>query len=214
MPDPPSQDPEADAALRRIWFREEILPHEAKLRDFVRRVGRGRVDVDDLVQDTLVRLISSQNWRQIAQPAAFMRATARNLVIDALRREKVVAIDMPGDLDGPGFVDRTPDAERALMAKQELSRLAAAVAELPQQQRRVFTLRKVYGLSLSAIADRLGLSVSTVEKHLVRSLRACSQRLAQDVDPGPDPKAEHGPRGETASGGHQRRGRPLGRAPR
>lgn len=214
MADTPSSETDADADLRRVWFRESILPHEAKLRDYVRRIGRGRIDVDDLVHDTLVRLISTQNWRQVTQPAAFMRTTARNLVIDALRREKVVAIDMPGDLEGAGFVDQAPDAQRTLEAKQTLRRLAAVVAALPQQQRRVFTLRKVYGLSLGVIADRMGLSVSTVEKHLVRSLRTCSERLAHDADPGPDPKAEDGPRGETSSRGHQRRSRPLGRAPR
>jgi RNA polymerase sigma-70 factor (ECF subfamily) len=208
----PDKDPETEA--KRKWFRTSVLPHEPQLRDYIRRIGRGRIDVEDLSQDVLVRLFSNQNWRQVQQPAAFMRAMARNLVIDALRREKVVAIEFQGDLEGSAFADETAGPEEVLIGRDDLRRLAAAVVQLPPQQRRVFTLRKVYGLSLGAIAERLGLSVSTVEKHLVRGLRSCSERLAQDLGPGPDSQSDNGPSSTPTSKQRQRHGRPLGRTPR
>ena len=100
MSDSPFPDRDTAADAKRHWFRASVLPHEPQLRDYIRRIGRGRIDVDDLTQDVLVRLFSNQNSRQAQQPAAFMRAMARNMVIDALRREKVVAIEFQGDLEG------------------------------------------------------------------------------------------------------------------
>jgi RNA polymerase sigma-70 factor (ECF subfamily) len=214
MSDSPFPDDETEADAKRRWFRTSVLPHEPQLRDYVRRIGRGRIDAEDLAQDVLVRLFSNPNWRGVQQPAAFMRAMARNLVIDGLRREKVVAIEFQGDLEGSVFVDDAPTPEDVLAGREELRRLAAAVADLPPQQRRVFTMRKVYGLSLGAIAEQLGLSVSTVEKHLVRGLRSCSERLARDLEPPPDRKTDNGRRSETAPRGPQPRGRPVGRSSR
>jgi RNA polymerase sigma-70 factor (ECF subfamily) len=68
-----------------------------------------------------------------------------------------------------------------LESREELRALADAIAELPAQCRRVFTLRKVYSLSPDEIAVRLGLSVSTVEKHLVKGLRYCSDKLGRRI---------------------------------
>jgi RNA polymerase sigma-70 factor (ECF subfamily) len=101
----------------------------------------------------------------------------------------VVTIDFVADMGAMGLADDAPDPEATAMARDELRRLRAIVAGLPTQQRRVFTLRKVYGMSPQAIADRLGLSVSTVEKHLVKAVRLCAEALArEDEAPGGRPK--------------------------
>jgi RNA polymerase sigma-70 factor (ECF subfamily) len=139
--------------------------------------------VDDLVHDTLIRAITTHNWREVGRPWAFLRSIARNLLIDSLRRQKVVTIELTGEWDSNAFADETPGPEAELLARDELKRLAEAIAALPPQQRKVFTMRKVQGLNIPTIADRLGLSVSTVEKHLVRALRACADRLRGLDDP-------------------------------
>jgi len=164
---------------RRAWFRREILPLEPRLRAYLRRIAPKDVDVDDLTHDILVRLISTPGWRQVTAPSAFVRTTARNLVFDLLRRRRVVPIDFVADLEAVEFLDPGCDAETALIGRDELRLLSKLVDELPPQCRRVFTLRKIHGLSPGEIAERLGLSVSTVEKHLVKALRICSEGLAR-----------------------------------
>lgn len=117
--------------------------------------------------------------------------TARNVVYDNLRRQKVVAIDYVADPGMLGHADGAPSPEASALARDELRQLRALVAALPTQCRRVFTLRKVYGLSPREIADRLGLSVSTVEKHLVKAVRLCSEGLQRELPrgrAGPDRK--------------------------
>lgn len=176
---------QADHEARRAWFRREILPLEAELRGYIRRLTHDANATEDLLHDTFARIIAADSWREVESPAGFAIRTARNVVYDSLRRQKVVAIDYVADVGALGLVDETPGAEETLVARDELKRLRAIVEALPTQQRRVFTLRKVYGMSPQAIADRLGLSVSTVEKHLVKAVRTCADALAREVEAPP-----------------------------
>jgi RNA polymerase sigma-70 factor (ECF subfamily) len=174
---------------RRAWFRREILPLEPELRAYIRRLTRDPAPAEDLLHDTFARIIAADSWREIDSPAGFAIRTARNVVYDALRRQKVVAIEFVADVGAFGLADNAADPEQALVARDELKRLRAIVEALPTQQRRVFTLRKVYALPPAEIAERLGLSVSTVEKHLVKAVRACAEALArEDETPTARPK--------------------------
>lgn len=173
-----------DDEARRAWFREAILPLEPELLARARRLARrGGPEPEDLVHDTFARAIATKGWREIDNPSAFAMRILANLALDHFRRRKVVAIDAVADLEELGFIDEGPDPQATVLARDELRRLARIVADLPPQCRRVFTLRKVYGLSCPQIADELGISVSTVEKHLVKGLRTCSEKLAPDAKP-------------------------------
>jgi RNA polymerase sigma-70 factor (ECF subfamily) len=172
----------AEQEARRAWFRREILPLEPELRGYIRRLTRDGAVVEDLLHDTFARIIAAESWREIDSPAGFAIRTARNVVYDSLRRQKIVAIDFVADVGAFGLADEGADPEATLVARDELRRLRAIVEALPTQQRRVFTLRKIYGMSPQAIADRLGLSVSTVEKHLVKAVRLCAEALAREDD--------------------------------
>jgi RNA polymerase sigma-70 factor (ECF subfamily) len=171
---------------RRAWFRREILPLEPELRAYARRLAHDDARAEDLLHDAFARIIAVETWREVDSPAAFATRTLRNVAYDLARRQKVVAIDFVADLEVFGLADTGPDPEAALVARDELRRLRAIVERLPEQCRRVFTLRKVYDLPPGAIAERLGLSVSTVEKHLVKAVRLCAEALARDDAPAPD----------------------------
>ncbi len=55
--------------------------------------------------------------------------------------------------------------------------LCRAVRELPVQCRRAFVLKKVYGMSRKEIADYMGLSESTVQKHIAKGMVMCTEYL-------------------------------------
>lgn len=167
---------------RQEWFRCEVLPLEPMLRAYIRRLAHPVLEVDDLVQDVMTRIITYENWRNITTPMTFVMKIARNLVFDEFRRRKVVSISFLPDMDVLGRAAQNPGPEAALLARDELNLVLEAVAEMSPQCRRVFTLRKVYCFPPNEIAERLGLSVSTVEKHLVKALRLCSERLAQSSE--------------------------------
>ena len=167
---------------RRAWFRREILPLEPDLLAYARRFCRdGQNDPEDLVHEAFARAIACRTWREVGNPAAFATRIVRNCALDALRRRKVLTITAVADFERIEPIDEAPGAQMLLESREELRLLADAISELPTQCRRVFTLRKVYSLSPEDIAVRLGLSVSTVEKHLVKGLRYCSDRLGRRI---------------------------------
>jgi RNA polymerase sigma-70 factor (ECF subfamily) len=171
-----------DDEHRRAWFRREILPLEPDLLAYARQFCRdGQTDPEDLVHETFARAIACRTWREVSNPAAFATRILRNCALDALRRRKVLTITAVADFERIEPIDETPGAHMMLESREELRALADAIAELPAQCRRVFTLRKVYSLSPDEIAVRLGLSVSTVEKHLVKGLRYCSDKLGRRI---------------------------------
>jgi RNA polymerase sigma-70 factor (ECF subfamily) len=128
----------------------------------------GRADeVDDLVAECLARAYAVPDFGRFDAGRAFLFQIARNLLIDAARREKVVSLDLMADLD---LLQVDGRVEAGLQARDELRRLQASIDTLPIQCRRVFLLRRVYDRSTTEIAEEMGLSVSTVEKHLTKAV--------------------------------------------
>lgn len=170
----------SDDEERRRWFRREVLPLERGLIDYAARFcRRGDCEPTDLVHETFARLIGYSGWRDIENPRAFATQTLKNCAIDASRRRSVVPIDVMVSINLYDAPDPAAGPEQTVLAQDELRELRAAVTRLPNQCRKVFTLRKIYGLSHAEIAVRLGISVSTVEKHLVKGLRLCSEMLGR-----------------------------------
>lgn len=165
------------------WLRDEVLPLEGELRAYLRRYF-GAEDVRDLVQQCYVQLCAMPDHEGIQSPRAFVFTLARNIAIQRLRHERIVPMDLVAEIeqcsDGQGA---SPSAERAYGAREELQRLARAVEQLPEQCRRVFTLRKVYGYSQKEIAQRLGIAENTVEKHVAKGVRLCAEYLASSPTP-------------------------------
>jgi RNA polymerase sigma factor (sigma-70 family) len=157
--------PPQDAEQAR-WFAEEVQPHEASLRAYLRNKFPAHPDLDDLVQETYARLLEARERHPLHAPRSFLFATARNAAFDFFRRRKVAPIDGLAEIDLlPVFEDR-PGVAETVCHDQELQLLAAAIQALPDRCREVVTLRKIYGLSHRDIADQLGISVHTVNAQI------------------------------------------------
>ena len=194
-----------DLGKRLAWFKATILPHEGALRARLRRVCPPGFDVDNLVAESLARAYQAHDIARITAGRSYLFAIARNLLIDAMRRETIVSLDFVADLD----VLRSDDAltERQIQARDELRWLQRLVDNLPPQPRKVFLLRRVHDLSLATIAVEMSLSVSTVEKHLVKALKLVAQARAEREDDELGRTAPHDvrPAGDRRPGGRLRR---------
>jgi DNA-directed RNA polymerase specialized sigma24 family protein len=71
--------------------------------------------------------------------------------------------------------DHALAADRAVIANETLRRIEAAIAGLPEQTRRIFELHRYEGLTQRALADRLGISTTAVEKHMRRAMRVLAE---------------------------------------
>lgn len=153
------------------WFAQEVHAHEGQLKAYLRGSFPSVHDVDDVVQESYLRVWKSRAARPIRSARAFLFQVARRLAIDVLRRRKTSRIDAVCDLAAlPVLVDG-PDAADAICQNEELRLLAQAIHALPARCREVMILRKIEGLPQKEIAVRLGITEGTVQIHVGRGLR-------------------------------------------
>jgi RNA polymerase sigma-70 factor (ECF subfamily) len=173
-----------DSELDR-WFAAEILPHEAALTRYVRRVWLNAADIADLRQDIYVRVYESAAQGRPQQPKHFLFAIARNLLSDRMRRSRIISIDYTQDLDSLNVLVDEISAEQRLSGQQELRRLVAALGRLSDRSRDAIWLRRIEGLTQREAAERLGLLETTLAGYLSRGLRALAESMFAEETPVP-----------------------------
>jgi len=171
--------PPQDAEQAR-WFAEEVLPHEEKLRAWLRSRFSAESDIDDILQEAYVRLLRARERGRLQSPKAFLFAIARNLVIDQIRRRKTIPLGALVENEALCVLDEAEDSNGAAARDKKLSMLTEAIQSLPDRCRQVFTLRKVYGLSQTEVAARLGISENTVSAQLTIGFNKCAEYVTKD----------------------------------
>lgn len=176
------------------------------LRRRLRRLVSDMDELDDLVAEVLARTYAYDRWREIRHGLAFMTRAAHNILIDQQRRETIVSIDYVADLEA---LHRSISYDEMYDARDALRHLEHVVESLSPQPRRAFLLRRVQGHSVGEVAEIMGISVSTVEKHLAKALARVMKARAEREDQGVVDRLGEGERTE----GDPRRGGDMGRSP-
>lgn len=161
------------------WFVREVLPHEAALLRYLARVWPNPADIHDIRHDAYVRILESAARLKPSAPKSLLFTTARNLMIDRARRNRIVPIDLMGDLDSLNVLVDEVTPERRASIRQQLMNVTNAVNRLPDKCRETLWLRRVEDLSQKEIAARLGISEGTVEKHMMRGARLLVDLLSE-----------------------------------
>jgi RNA polymerase sigma factor (sigma-70 family) len=154
-----------------------ILPHEAALTRYLKRLCRSSDEVPDLRQEAYIRVCESATRSRPRFPKTFLFATARNLVIDKARRERVVSIDYTQDETSLYLSIDELTPERRLAARQDLLQLTRAFDSLPEETRSVIWLRRVAGLSQREAAASLGIDESALEGRMTRGMRSLAKAV-------------------------------------
>lgn len=178
-PEPPDQT---------RWFTHEVQPHEPALRSWLRGLFPAMRDLDDIVQESYVRLIRAKKDGRVGYAKAYLFTTARNFALDLFRRNQVVTIEGVGDLERLSVLDEGPSVPDTVSKQEELHFLADAVRTLPDRCRQVLTLRLLYGLSHKEIATELKISEHTVKAQLAKGMRRCADYFSErDMTPPSSP---------------------------
>jgi RNA polymerase sigma factor (sigma-70 family) len=154
---------------------EAYLGNEVALKRYLRRFIRSREAADDLAQEAFLRAFAAESEKKIEAPKAFLFKVARNLALNELARQSSAAIEPLVDFDGQAVLidSNQVAADDVVDSRERIRLLARAVANLPPQCAKVFVLRKMKGMSQREIADRLNISVRTVENHVALGLSRC-----------------------------------------
>ncbi|WP_051414352.1 RNA polymerase sigma factor [Pseudoxanthomonas suwonensis] len=179
------------------WFAREVLAHERALVHYLQRCWPHRDELHDLRQEVYVRIYEAAARSRPTAPKAFLFATARHLMADRARRGRVVSIEPVGDFDSSNvyLIDEV-SPERWTGTRQALRRLVEALDRLPGRCREVVWLRRVEELSQKEVAQRLGISGRTVEKHLAKGMRLIADHL-YGGGPLPRPASRRAGQGDT-----------------
>jgi RNA polymerase sigma factor (sigma-70 family) len=170
---------------------ETIEREQGRLRNFIRKRVPDRRDVEDVLQDVFFELVEAQRlMKPIEEVGAWLFRVARNRIIDRFRKRRPESSTTPlpapdteeGDIGS--LEDMLPSAEagpEAAYARSVLlDELAAALGELPEDQRFVFVAHEIEGKSFRELASETGVSVNTLlsRKHYaVRHLRRRLQNI-------------------------------------
>lgn len=138
-------------------------------------------EIEDIVQETYVRICAVKTSEQILHPRSFLYRTAKNLALDHLKRaETRTNVSMEDDgINLDSDHDDTDQVYSRVSAMEDFEQFCEAVRHLPLQCRKAFVLKKVYGYSQKEIAEHLNISENTVEKHIAMGLSRCRQFMLQ-----------------------------------
>ncbi len=146
---------------------------------FARRVG-SRAEAEDLTQEVFLRMVRRLELEDVENVEAFVFRTAVNLLRDRSRRDKSQSVRKVE------FASRLTDVddlspERVFDSRQSLTHVIAVLEELDERTRDAFILHRLEGMKHAQIAELLGVSVSSVEKYIIKTLTLLAKRNAGDA---------------------------------
>ena len=150
------------------WFLREIVPLEAILMHYLRSNWRNASDIPDLRQEIYARVFEAARAQIPDNPKRFLFATARNLLINLVRHEQVVPMETFADFEAFDIAADAPEPDGAMIEKEELRRVKAALAQLPPRTRQAIELTFFDGLSRVEIARRMGVTKQTASKLIAK----------------------------------------------
>lgn len=138
------------------------------LHRYIRRFVRSSETAKEIVQEAFLRTYRERE--SIITLRAFLFSTARNLAAKEFRHRQTVERDTSRFDESRSHPD-CESLETGLLRDERNQLIQEAIDRLPPQCRAAFTLRVFHDYSYKEVADHLGISVKTVEKHIARAMR-------------------------------------------
>lgn len=145
--------------------------HHGWLHAWLRSKLGNAADAADLAQDTFIRVLNARNVQNIREPRSYLGSIAHALMVDKFRRRAVEQAYLAELAARP---EQTVDSpETRAMILETLVAVDTLLDGLGERTRRIFLAVQLEGLSYTATAERVGVSLNTVKKHLARAMTHC-----------------------------------------
>jgi len=155
--------------------------YSVALTRYFKKRGCQSATVDDLVQDVFIRLAGRVSGGEIKNPEAYLMQTASSVWKDFLRKRKTHAYVQHVEYDEKAHAVQDFSPEQIYQEKEKIDRLIVVLNELPTRTRQVFVLCRLEGMKQRLVANRLGVSVSSIEKHMVKAIAHLTQCFGDEI---------------------------------
>ncbi len=143
-----------------------LLDERTCLLRFVQRIVGNAANAEDVTQGLWLRIQRVDDHPPIENRKAYLYRLARNLALDHATADRRRAEVLAEAAELLLFSAEAVPEERSHIARDQLHHIAMTIAGLPERTQQIFALSRLEGLSQRDVADRLGISRPTVEKHL------------------------------------------------
>ncbi|MBO4314625.1 MAG: RNA polymerase sigma factor [Prevotella sp.] len=166
--------------MKKVSFRNDILPLKDTLYRLALRITLDSVEAEDIVQETMIKVWNRrEQWQEIESIEAFTLTICRNLSLDYLKKK--------GNQNEPfEEIDReTPDKSLTpyehIIQKDRVQTVKFIINSLPEKQRSCVQLRDFEGKAYKEIADIMGITEQQVKVNIFRARQTIKQKF-QEID--------------------------------
>ena len=145
--------------------------HHGWLQQWLRRKLGNAGDAADLAQDTFIRVLGKREVPDLQTPRAYLSTIARGLVADFFRRQNLERTYLDTLASLPA--QHVPSPEARALILEALTAIDAILDGMKPAVRQAFLLSQLEGLTYPAIAERLGVTVRTVNNYMVSAFEHC-----------------------------------------
>ena len=165
--------------MKKISFRNDVLPLKNELFRLALRITLNRVDAEDVVQETLIKVWNRRDkWDELESIEAFCLTICRNIAVDKMRKMENQNQSLEDEHDAP---DRSyaSNPEEQVMQQDRIRLVRRLIDNLPEKQRSVMQLRDFEGKSYKEIAQVLGISEEQVKINIFRARQTIKQKFIE-----------------------------------
>ena len=145
--------------------------HHGWLKGWLRKRLGNSCDAADLAQDTFVRVIKARNALEIREPRPYLSRVAKGLLVDLFRRRSLEQAWLEALANVPQV--EQPSLEEQAILLQALLQIDRMLQGLGAKVRQTFILSQFDGLTYPQIAERLNISVRSVNNYMAKAMEHC-----------------------------------------
>lgn len=152
-------------------FEAFFIKNYPKVKNFARRLLMQEQDAEDIAQDIFLKIINRPDiWQDPEQSGKYLFTMTKNYIFNIIKHRKIERQYEKMLVAGNSVAEELGVADK-LYAKETALLIQYAIGQMPPQRREIFKMSRIERMSNALIAEKTGLSIRTVERHIYLALK-------------------------------------------